>query len=279
MPDVQEVFRMATQKIRPDEGFVDRQLSRQRRQTRNRRLGALALAAVIGIVAVVVVIRAVEDPTKTQPGGQGTEKSGSQTGDAIPMLPVGSVEPGRYAFSSSDPALDATYEIAMNVPNGFTSVGESAVLKDGSSQTSASTLAIEAVYVDPCRWQESATLDQSTISSTDGLVAALSDQEGLRVSAPTAVTLDGFAGTYLERRVPKGTIGPDCDLGEFHLYRSVGWGDRWLDSRGQTQQLWILDIEGVPLVIDASVQRGTSAIVKEELLQMVESVQIQPRRE
>ena len=34
MPDVQEVFRMATQKIRPDPGFVDRQFDHQRRTAR-----------------------------------------------------------------------------------------------------------------------------------------------------------------------------------------------------------------------------------------------------
>jgi len=65
-------------------------------------------------------------------------------------------------------------------------------------------------------------VNRSAISSTDGMAAALGSQEGLRVSAPTAVTVDGFAGTYLERLVPNGTDFRECDLGEFHVYRGVG---------------------------------------------------------
>jgi Tol biopolymer transport system component len=72
MPDVQEVFRLATQKIDPEQGFVERQHHHQRRRTLNRKLGALALAAVIGLVAMVVVIRAADDGTGTQPAVQPT---------------------------------------------------------------------------------------------------------------------------------------------------------------------------------------------------------------
>jgi hypothetical protein len=65
MPDVQEVFRMATQKVRPEPGFVDRQLEHQRRQSRRRKAGALALVAAIGVVALVWIVgtRAGQDTT------------------------------------------------------------------------------------------------------------------------------------------------------------------------------------------------------------------------
>ena len=58
MPDVREVFRMATQKIRPDEGFVDRQLEAQRRRSRNRKVGAIGLVAalIVGVLAFVSVV-------------------------------------------------------------------------------------------------------------------------------------------------------------------------------------------------------------------------------
>lgn len=67
MPDVQEVFRMTTQKIRPDEGFVDRQLGRQRQRARNHKLGAMALVGAIGIVALVSVIRLAGSEERSQP--------------------------------------------------------------------------------------------------------------------------------------------------------------------------------------------------------------------
>ena len=63
---------MATQRIDPEQGFVERQNHHQRRRTRNRKLVALALAAVIGLVAAVVVIRAADDGTGAQPAVQPT---------------------------------------------------------------------------------------------------------------------------------------------------------------------------------------------------------------
>lgn len=64
MPDVQEVFHMATQKVRPDPGFVDRQLGRRQRRDRNRRIGAFALVAAIGVIASAVVVSSVATPSQ-----------------------------------------------------------------------------------------------------------------------------------------------------------------------------------------------------------------------
>jgi Tol biopolymer transport system component len=76
MPEVQEAFRMATQKVRPDEGFVDRQLGRQRRRTRNRRFGTLALVAALGIAATIgVILGAKGGPDATSPAEPGAEES------------------------------------------------------------------------------------------------------------------------------------------------------------------------------------------------------------
>ncbi|HWL91589.1 MAG TPA: hypothetical protein VNP90_09530, partial [Actinomycetota bacterium] len=70
-----------------------------------------------------------------------------------------------------------------------------------------------------------------------------------------------------------------CDLGdvggEFRVYRSPEFGERLLKS-GERQLLWIVDVDGVPLVIDATLDPVTSAEVRAELLQMVESIEIEP---
>ena len=271
---------MATQKSRPDADTPEPQPGHQRGRSRSRRLSALGFAAVIGVAAVVVVlvVRAADEGPGAQLGGQpdgggAIPTAEPPTAEPFPSLPVGGVEPGRYAFTSGDPAIDASYEITIEVADGYTSVGEGAVLREGTGQTSVSTLAIGDVYADPCRWQESALLDGAAISSADGVAATLAGQEGLRVSAPTATTVDGFAATYLERRVPIRTDVSDCDLGEFHLYSSGG-GDRWLDDGGQRQRLWIVDVDGMPFVIDATSQPDTSRKVQAELEQMVESIKI-----
>jgi hypothetical protein len=274
MPEVQEVFRMTTEKIRPDTGFVDRQLAFQRKRSRNRKIGAVALAAVIALVGVVVVIRAMEHRGGI-PAGQPSGGTVAPSADPVASLPGGSVAPGRYAFASGGSELDAAYRITIAVPDGYTSVGNAAVLKQGTGQTSVSTLAIDDVYTDPCGWQTSAMADAAQITSAEGLAATLASQEGLRISAPTTVTVDGFPATYLERRVPNAAnIRSECDLAQFHLYRSPEFGDRWLDGDGQIQHLWIVDVDGIPFVIDATSQPDTSPEVKAELRQMVDSIHI-----
>ena len=47
---------MATQKVRPDPGFTDRQQGLQHKRVRDRRLGAFAMVAVIGVAAIAIFI-------------------------------------------------------------------------------------------------------------------------------------------------------------------------------------------------------------------------------
>lgn len=71
MPDVQEVFRAATQKVRPDPGALERQQEQQRRRTTRRRAGAYALGAALFAVIAVIAVRASVDPSKPkEPGAQ-----------------------------------------------------------------------------------------------------------------------------------------------------------------------------------------------------------------
>ncbi len=69
MPEVQEVFRLATQKVLPDPGFVDRQHDHRRKQERKRKIGAFALVAAIGAVVTVLVVRWAADELQSQPAG------------------------------------------------------------------------------------------------------------------------------------------------------------------------------------------------------------------
>jgi hypothetical protein len=275
MPDMQEVFRMATQKVRPDPGFVDRQHENQRRQSRRRKAGALVLVAVLVIAGVVVGISTLRsgDEGKVIPGS-------APTPTATPVLPLhsGALEPGTYVVSTLDPDFDAKYRITMDVPDGYEGFPDgSGVAKLGRiGQMAVGAWVIGDVYADPCRW-ETTLLDPPAASSVDALVAALADQKGLRVSTPTDITVDGFAGTSMERTVHAGTNLADCDGGHFRPWLGTDGGERYLDP-GEHVRLWIIDVEGVPLVIDASLgEAGTSAQDRAAHIQIAESVRIDPR--
>jgi hypothetical protein len=118
-------------------------------------------------------------------------------------------------------------------------------------------------------------MGQHASRSTAGFVG-LASQRGVRASAPTDVTVDGFAGKYMERTVSAGTNLADCDEGQFRPWLSTGGGERFLEP-GQRDLLWIVDVDGVPLVIDAALGAEASAQDRAELIQIVESVRIDPR--
>ena len=70
MPDVQEVFRMATQKGRPDPGALERQHGQQRQRTIRRKMGVYGLVAALGVVIAVLVGRSAVDSGEQVPGAQ-----------------------------------------------------------------------------------------------------------------------------------------------------------------------------------------------------------------
>jgi Tol biopolymer transport system component len=80
MPDVQEVFQMSTQKVRPDQGFTERQEFRQRRRMRNRKIGAYAVvAAIVAVGGFAIVATQQGDTDGRQPAGTASPSSASTT--------------------------------------------------------------------------------------------------------------------------------------------------------------------------------------------------------
>ncbi len=72
MPDVKEVFRMATESVRPEPGARDRQLRAQRERAARRRTEAVGLVAGLAVIATLIavhILREAEGPRPT-PAGQ-----------------------------------------------------------------------------------------------------------------------------------------------------------------------------------------------------------------
>ena len=70
MPDVQEVFRLATEKARPDPGALERQQRQQRRRTNRRKVGAYAVAAALVAAVAFIGVRAGITSKERVPLGQ-----------------------------------------------------------------------------------------------------------------------------------------------------------------------------------------------------------------
>ena len=272
MPEVQEVFQMATQKVRPDPDALERQHRDQRRHVVKQKVSVFALIAALVVAGGVFGINALRS------GDDKDVNSGTDTtpsAQSIPSLTEGALEPGTYVFNTLDPDFDASYRITIDVPDGFESPNAGTVLKIGRvSQQGVSAYVIADVYADPCRWI-STRMDPPPVSSVDDLVAALASQRGVRASTPTDITLSGFAGKHMERTVPAGTNLDKCDGAEFRVWLGTDGGQRYVEP-GQHDLLWIVDVDGVPVLFDAALGLGTSAKDRAELIQIVESIQIDP---
>jgi hypothetical protein len=72
MPEVQEVFRLATQKVRPDPGFEDRQYDYKRKKERNRRIGAFAVVGALVVTGLIGVSALRQGDKATRPADQPT---------------------------------------------------------------------------------------------------------------------------------------------------------------------------------------------------------------
>jgi hypothetical protein len=232
--------------------------------------------AVAFVVVGVLVLGGVAFAVSTM--GDDPERAGPPSSGVASLDPIAPVSemgpPGRYAFATSFSGyVDVPYKISFEIPAGYDPVFELAAFKRGMNETGVSVLAIGDVYADACS-REGASVQG--ISSTQDVVAALASQRGLRVSTPTDVTLGGIDATYMEREVPAGTDPSGCDGGEFRVYTDRDGGARFIDNPGQLDLLWVLDLDGVPVVIDASLEPGISAEDRAEVEQIVASVRIAP---
>ena len=149
----------------------------------------------------------------------------------------------------------------MTLPDGWTGNG-SAVTDDEGSVVDFMIIGQPPRCVDA----SGSTIEAHIGPSVDDLVTFAAGQQMTKISENTDVTLDGYRGRYLEytNTFPQYDDGRNCDDGP-------GW-----PLINESSQAWILDVDGVRLVIDASSSRGASEAVRAELRQIVESIQFEP---
>jgi hypothetical protein len=107
--------------------------------------------------------------------------------------------------------------------------------------------------------------------SVGDLATFLAGQPLVDLSVVTDVSIDGYRGTYLEYA----RIGrqEECGWGEQGNWPGISQGDI-----SEFHQVWILDVDGVRLVIAAfsyDVPRASETVMA-DLRQIVESIQIEP---
>lgn len=178
-------------------------------------------------------------------------------------------------------------KIELTVPAGWFNYDGWALLKGrGVSPLLMGFWDVADVYPTPCKWAGKRLVDPGR--GVDGLASALARQPLRNATAPVDAVLGGFHGKYLRWSVPRDiafdekhrikALFPGCDEKTFKSWSANGWaGERYEQAPGQVDMLWILDVHGERLVVDASYLPEATAAERAELDRVVHSIRFLDR--
>jgi hypothetical protein len=206
---------------------------------------------------------------------------GSSDSDATPPDPDTSATPEHLAGDDA-PLTPATYQFSfltnsgvdapdalVTVPSGFDDGGEGpgffVVSPDGDAFLGLWT--VGQVQGDACLRPVDDYVDPGP--SVEDLADALVSQKSTRAGAPRPVTLAGYEGLYVELTGPRDISR--CDPGP-ELWADPG--GRGIYGDNQVDEVWILDVDGQRLVVDASYGPTATASEIDELTSMVDSMEL-----
>lgn len=259
-----------------------------RSTVRRSRVRLLSLVAVAAFVAVLVAVSALL-------GGRDLaappRPAGSSTVVVMSLPQNGDIAAGTYAIPKPTGSVADYVRLIVTLPGGW-ATGDGVVHKrlglPGAVELSAWT--VSRVYDDPCHWQTSS--QSETDLGVDGQHAmfhrlptgstlptpargGLANQKGRSASGLTKVTLGGQAAVKIELSIPVGLDLATCDKGEFRDWPT--WDGAAGDGNarhapGQIDVVNIVDVDRMPLIIDASRMPATSAADRAELEAVLASI-------
>ena len=105
--------------------------------------------------------------------------------------------------------------------------------------------------------------------SVDDFANALADHPLIDATTPTSVSLGGYSGKYMDLQLPSDIS--DCTFAYYAWQPSM-------PAQGPNHRLhlWILDVEGIRVVVQTADFAGTTASDLAELQAIVDSIQIEP---
>jgi hypothetical protein len=255
---------MATQKVRPDPGFVDRQHVHRRKQTRNRRIGAFAVVAAIGGVVALLVVRSAPDERPSSLAAPTTAGVGSFQPPTT-RRHINTADGPTFSFSLPTYGWEQFGSISINKsetgPQGAEAIIYWSSFPDGNYADPYGH------YADPCAH----LLRPPVGPSAADLAAAVSTAPGTELlTGPSHVTLGGYPARHVVLAV-RNNVG--CDPGFFFSWRDRRIGALWTTTGvGATIRVWIVDVDGTRLFIQAATTKQASSGLVKEVQQIVKSI-------
>jgi hypothetical protein len=245
-----------------------------------RRLARTRAAAVAGAVVVVVGLVVVPATMLVTSGDDADRQSRPASGPPS--------QPG--VASSDDPVVarqavteeGATFSFRVPTTAGWErfssistdksaggpiSVNKSSVGPQGAEAIIFWTSFPDGDHADPC----ARLLSSPVGSSAADLAAGVSAAPGTElVTGPSNVTLGGRTAQHVALTVRE-EVG--CDPGFFYTWREVNGGAFWSTTGvGDTIKVWIVDVDGTRLFIEAGIRKQAVGDLEQEVQQIVESI-------
>lgn len=231
-----------------------------------------------GAAAAVLVFVAGVQLLSSAPGGIGTTASPTPTTTPDTVLRAG---PYTLEGPEGPPIRVSIPASGWSVLSDFDAIAKGDEV-DGVPDATILLWAWDAgtgfyVYGDPCRWQS--TTPETPVTSVDEIAAALASQASRDASEPVDVTVGGYAGKAITLHVPADANFNECEDGQFGTFGTKPDAlARYQQGPGQTDELWILDVDGAIVTLDATYGPDTPTDLIEEMRSIVESATFVPYR-
>ena len=254
-----------------------------------------AIVAATLVVAVAVGPRLLGLSGSTGPGGMPSSPSPSPTPTVAPTpdptpTPWTGIPAGPFLISDGEVRITVDVAAPGWVPfPDFEGTFKNDDGLDSPQSTGALLLAWAwprgtgiSVYGDPCQWMS--TIPEAPATTADEIAAAFAAQAETSATAPVPVTVGGYAGVSLIVQVPMSYEVPgatreekfgDCDADTYAYYGIGAKGsdgiERNAQGAGQIDELWILDVDGAIVILDAAYGPAVPAELIDEMRSIAES--------
>jgi hypothetical protein len=189
---------------------------------------------------------------------------------ASPAYQEGPLAAGPFVLTPFETAPYAGIRVTMTVPDGWAAAPISSLwlAKENNGPPDGAGLVFTTggeVLSDPCLdGQDSYIRIGPTVAD---FVDAVATHPLLDTTPPVDIELAGYSGKYFDLQVP-------ADISMCDVYRP--W--EWLYAQGPSHRwhVWVLDVDGLRVVVQSTDYAGTSAQRQAELKAIVASIRFGP---
>lgn len=238
-------------------------------------MNSIAKGAIAAAAVVVVAVIGINLIPGRGPAGQPTmpPSLAPTVSPTLPRFPpTGALSAGRHSMTLGG----TTFTFELTTPD-WTSNGEFSIEKGGpgTKPDGASFIFWDAdpngVFSDPCASVKAPVVGPSAAA----LAAAIAGIPGIEVvSGPDAVTVGGKPAQKVVIKIPDSIA---CSPETFFLWydASEGGSQRYATQAGQTIRVWIIEVDGVRIQIDAETFVGAGAQPGNEIQGIIDSIQFE----